>query len=488
MRSFNIGLIARNLCFLLLFEAAFMVIPLLTALINGEAGAARAFAIGALTTLAVGFGGYRFIRPARNDMSKYDSVLLTALVWIVFSLFGQIPYQLAPSTRLGFSAAFFEAMSGFTTTGASLIESTDQLSHAIHVWRCLSQWIGGLGIIILTLALVPTLNSSGGMQMFNAEQNRIGQEKIGARISTTARRLWGVYMLLTLILFGLLCIGPMSTFEAACYAFSTMSTGGFATSSQGINAYASVYVKLIITLFMFLGGVNFAMVYRAAIGQTRAVVRNEAFLTFCKAIGLATALFIVCILLQGAFANWQNLLIDPLFQVVSLMTSTGFILTPFDSWGNTVMALALILIFIGGCAGSTSGGAKIDRVVYLLKFLKNETKRTMRPKAVLPVRISSRVISASQVNEVVAFLCLYVLLTLAGSLLLCLCNIPVEQAFVASLAAMGNASLSIADSAMGCDYLALGHTAHYVLAALMLIGRLEIFTILVLFSRTFWRR
>lgn len=489
MRSFNLALITRILCFLLLFEAAFMVVPLLVAIINHETGAIRAFGISTALTLTVGVAGYRLIRPARNDMSKYDSVLLTAMVWIVFSAFGLLPYMLAPSTRLDFSSAFFEAMSAFTTTGASLIESTDSLSYAVHIWRCLSQWIGGLGIIIFTLALVPMLNSSGGMQMFNAEQNRIGQEKIGARISTTSRRIWGVYLLLTLLLFGLLCLGPMSAFEAACHSFSTMSTGGFSTSSDGINSFSSLYVKIVITIFMFLGGVNFAMVYRAATGQPRTVLHNEAFLTYCKVIAGATVLFVGARLLQGSWTGWQSLTIDPLFQVVSFITSTGFILTQFDSWGPTVMAISLVLIFVGGCAGSTSGGAKIDRVVYLLKFLKNEIKRTMRPKAVLPVRISSRIIPSTQVNEVVAFLCLYVLISLIGALLLSLSGVPVGRAFVVAMAAMGNASLSLSDSsAIGCDYLALSHTAHYILAALMLIGRLEIFTIIVLFTRTFWKR
>lgn len=488
MRRLNFALIAKTLCGLLFFEAAFMLVPLVVALCSGEAGAARAFAIGLGVTLGCALGGFYLIRPARTEMSKYDSVLLTALVWIVFSFFGLIPYMLAPTTHLDFSAAFFEAMSGFTTTGASLVESTDQLSHAIHIWRCLSQWIGGLGIILFTLALVPMLNSAGGMQMFSAEQNRIGQEKIGARISTTSRRIWGVYILLTLGLFGLLCLGPMSVFEAACHSLSTMSTGGFSTSSDGVNAFPSVYVKIILTLFMFLGGVNFAMVYRAATGQASAVIHNEAFLTYCRAIGLATALFIAGILYQGAYTGWESVTIDPLFQVVSFLTSTGFILAPFDHWGITVMAMALILIFIGGCAGSTSGGAKIDRVVYLFKFLKNEIQRTMRPRAVLPVRVSNRVISASQVNEVVAFLCLYIILALAGAIALSLCQIPIEQAFVASLSAMGNNSLSIADTTLGVDYLAMTPVARYVLASLMLIGRLEIFTVIVLFTRNFWRR
>lgn len=488
MRRLNYAIIGRTLCSLLLFEAVFMLVPLCVAWSHAEYGAMRAFGIAAAITAAVGLGGHFGIRPARRDLSKYDGVLLTTLVWVVFSLFGLMPYMLAPTTRMTFSEAFFEAMSGFTTTGASLVPSTDSLSHAIHMWHCLSEWIGGLGIIIFTLALVPMLNSSGGLQMFNAEQSKIAQEKVSPRISATARRIWGVYILLTVILFALLYAGPMSAFEAACHAFATMSTGGFSTSSVGINNFPSVYVKVVITLFMFLGGVNFALVYRASTGQPRAVVRNEAFVTYCRVILAATVVFSIGIMLNNAYTGWQSVTIDPLFQVVSLITSTGFMLDSFDSWGPTIVAVSLILMFTGGCAGSTSGGAKIDRIVYLLKFLKNSVKRTLRPNAVLPVRVSNRVIPMAQVNLVVAFLCLYTMLTMCGALLLSVCGIPVGDAFVSALGAMSNASLSTADSIMGCDYLALTPAAHYILAALMLTGRLEIYSVLVLLSSTFWRR
>jgi len=488
MRRLNFAMIGKTLCSLLLFEAAFMLLPLFVAMAYGETGAIRAFGIGIAVTLSVGLAGHFGIRPLHRDLSKYDSVLLTTLVWIVFSFFGLIPYMLAPTTRMPFSAAFFEAMSGFTTTGASLVPSTDDLSHAIHMWHCLSEWIGGLGIIIFTLALMPMLNSAGGVQMFHAEQNKIALEKVSPRISATARRIWGVYILLTAILFVLLCIGPMSPFESACHAFATMSTGGFSTSSMGINSFATVYVKIVITLFMFLGGINFALIYRASTGRTRAVIHNEALITYCRVILAATVIFIIGILLNGAYTGWQSISIDPLFQVVSLITSTGFIINDFDAWGPTIAAIAILLMFAGGCAGSTSGGAKIDRIVYLLKFLKNSIQRTLRPNAVLPVRVSNRVIPSGQVGMVVAFICLYALLTSGGSLLLSICGIPVGDSFVAALGAMSNASLSAADSTLGCDYLALNSAAHYILAALMLIGRLEIYSVLVLFSPSFWRR
>lgn len=485
--NLNWAAVMRILGILVLFEAGFMLVPTLVAIIANEPGAARAFGISAAVAASCGALAYWRIRPRSRDMGRRESALLTASVWVVFSLFGQIPYMLAPSTHLSFSAAFFEAMSGFTTTGASLVESTDNLSYAVHIWRCLSQWIGGLGIIIFTLALVPMLNSAGGMQMFNAEQNKIAGDKIRPRISSTARRLWVVYGLLTLCLFLLLWAGPMTPFEAACHAMSTMSTGGFSTSSEGINIFNSVYVKVVITLFMFLGGVNFALVYRASTGQSRAVIGNETFITYYRLILTATVLFIVGIFLNGAYRGWESVTIDPLFQVVSLVTSTGFMLSDFKLWGQSVLYIGLLLMLVGGCAGSTSGGAKIDRVVYLLKYLKNEIKRTLRPNSVVAVRVSGRTIPMERINNVVAFLCIYVLLIIAGGLALTFVGIPMDESFISAFGAIGNNSLSTADSIAGCNYLQLNAAAQYILSFLMLTGRLEIFTILILFSPSFWR-
>lgn len=488
MRRLNVALIARTLCSLLMFEAAFMVVPIIVAIYYHEVSALQAFSVSALITLLVGLIGHLVINPQVRELSKYDGVMLTTLIWIVFSLFGMLPYILAPTTCMTLSEGFFEAMSGFTTTGASLTVSLDRLSHAIHIWHCLSEWIGGLGIIIFTVALVPMLNSSGGIQMFNAEQAKISQEKVSPRISTTARSIWMVYIMLTAILFGLLCLGPMSAFEAACHSFATVSTGGFSTTSSGINAFPSVYVKVIICLFMFLGGVNFALVYRAMTGKPRLVAKNDTFKTYCKVILGFTLIFIIGILANGAYTGWQSVTIDPLFQVVSFITSTGYMLTGFNSWGPTVFILALILMFMGGCAGSTSGGAKIDRIVYMLKDMRNSIKTSLRPNAVLPVRVNGRVVPARQVSVAVAFLLIYVMVTLGGTTLLSFCGIPVNEAFVSALGAMGNNSLSISDSAMGCDYMALNPPARIILSLLMLTGRLEIYSVLMVFTPYFWRR
>ena len=225
------------------------------------------------------------------------------------------------------------------------------------------------------------LNHSGGMQMFNAEATGITHDKIRPRISSTAKQMWGIYTCLTVLLFLLLWAGPMDAFDAACHAMATMSTGGFSTSSSGINAWPGTYVKVILTVFMFLGGVNFALIYKAMHGQMHALRDNDTFRTYLRVIALSTAVFIVCIVVNGAFIEWSNVTIDPLFQVVSSITSTGYSLSAFNYWGVAVVALSFILMFSGGCAGSTSGGVKVDRLVCLMKFLHNEVKRLLRPNS-----------------------------------------------------------------------------------------------------------
>jgi len=448
-RKINYPMVVRVTGFLLLIEAAFMLAPAVTAMICGENGAMRAFGISTAITAAAGAVFCR-IRPTHTDMGRREGFLLTASIWVVFSLFGMIPYMLAPTTRLDLSAAFFEAMSGFTTTGVSLVEHTDQLSRTINVWRCMSQWLGGMGIIIFTLAVIPMLNHSGGMQMFNAEATGITHDKIRPRISSTAKQMWGIYTCLTVLLFLLLWAGPMDAFDAACHAMAT------------------------------------ALIYKAMHGQMHALRDNDTFRTYLRVIALSTAVFIVCIVVNGAFIEWSNVTIDPLFQVVSSITSTGYSLSAFNYWGVAVVALSFILMFSGGCAGSTSGGVKVDRLVCLMKFLHNEVKRLLRPNSVTAVRVNSRTVPAHAVNKVVAFVCIYTLVIVLGGLLLTVLNVPMHTAFYSVFSCVSNAGFEV--EVTEGTFSLIPPAGRWILAAAMLIGRLEIFTVLVLCTRSFWRR
>lgn len=487
MHLVNLRMIIRVMGWLLCFESVFMLIPMSVSYFLHEPDW-KAFGIGAAATLLSGMAAWRYSRPHSPHLGKRDGFLLTAMVWVVFSFFGLIPFMLC-SHPLSFSDAFFEAMSGFTTTGASVITSVDSMSRGVHLWRALMQWVGGMGIILFTLALIPSLNHSGGMQMFNAEVTGITHDKIRPRISQTAIKLWEVYIFLTILLIILLWLGPMDLFDSVCHAFGAISTGGYSSSSAGIGEWHnSVYIKCVLIVFMFLGGVNFGLIYRALHGNFKALRCNDVFRTYINVIFGMLVLFSITIYVRGEHQNWQSLTIDPLFQIVSTMTSTGFTVTNFEAWGPFALSLTFAMMFMGACAGSTSGGAKIDRILFLFKNARNELYRCLYPNSILAVKVNGRVVSSDLVSKVIAFLCIYMLLIVAGGIVLTAMGVPLVDACFSSFSCLSNTGLGAGVTGYGAGYETLPDTAKWVLSALMLIGRLEIFTVLVLLTPSFWKR
>lgn len=484
IRLINYRSVIRLLAYLLLFEALFMLIPFGVCIGYGESDY-YAFGIGVITTLLASTAILTGVKAGRKDLGKREGYLLTFLVWIVFSLFGMIPFMVS-KLSLGFTDAFCETMSGFTTTGCSVFGDIEILSHGMHMWRCLMQWVGGLGIMIFTLAVLPMLNSSGGMQMMNAELPGITKEKLSPRVSQTAKRLWLVYLLLTCLLACLLCFGPMDIFDGICHALSTMSTGGFSTRNESIGAWDSWYIRLVILVFMFIGGVNFALIYRASIGKIKASWHDEIFRVYVKAIIVITVLLIIGYIVNCHPAWSANVIVDPLFQVVSTISSTGFSVTNYQSWGSFVFPVVLVLMFVGASAGSTSGGCKLDRVVFLLKNCRNEINKCIHSNRVFSVSINGRVQSPELVSKVISFLWLYLGLILGGGMILVLLGMPISDSLFASLSCVGNTGLGAGVTAE--SFVGVPTAGKWVLSFLMLIGRLEIFTVLVLLSRGFWRK
>lgn len=483
-RHVNILMVLRVMGWLLMIESLFMFMPLVTSLMYCE-GDVRAFLIAICITLFSGLTLTFGLKPRVPDMGKREGFLLTALVWIVFPAFGMIPFLLC-ETPMSVSDAFFESMSGFTTTGASALPSVKGLSHGIMMWRCLIQWIGGMGIILFTLAVIPMLNHSGGMQMFNAEVTGITHEKIRPRVSETAKGLWGIYILLTVALTLLLWAGPMDFYESLCNSFSTLSTGGFSTSDSTIGDYGSLYLKIVLAIFMFFGGTNFTLMYKASRGNWKSLWENEVFRTYLKIIGIIYVVFVVMIVINGQVNDIESVTIDPIFQIVSTMTSTGLVACDYAEWGTLVAALMLVLMFFGACAGSTSGGAKIDRMLCLLKNTRNEIYRSLHPNAIMSVRINGRVVNSEVVNKVIAFLCLYAMIIIAGAVSLTSIGIPVTDAFSTTFSCISNTSMGVG----GYDpaFALVPDAGKWILSAIMLVGRLEIFTVLVIFTRGFWSR
>lgn len=483
----NIPVLLRIMGLLLIIEAIFLLVPLATCLIYGESDW-RAFLLTFAITLATGSVMAFAIQPSSPSMGKREGFLLTAMVWVFFSTFGMLPFMLMSEQPLSVSDAFFEAMSGFTTTGASIMTSISHLSHGAVIWRALMQWIGGMGIILFTLAVIPMLNHSGGMQMFNAEVTGITHDKLRPRISQTAKSLWLIYFTLTAILFILLYLGPMEEFDAVCYAFSIMSTGGFATSDEGLGLWRSDYIEAVATFFMFIGGVSFTLIYRAVHRDFKAVWHNDVFRYYLGIIAFCYVVFATTICINGQVTSIKSVTLDPLFQIVSMISSTGFEVPEFGSWGTFILSMVIVLMFFGACAGSTSGGAKIDRMIYMLQNCRNEIVRCVYPNNILTVRVNGKVIPHEIVSKVIAFLCLYVLIILTGGIILTAMGLPLIDAFFSTFTCISNTGLSAGVTGYGSTFSIIPDAGKWVLATIMLIGRLELFTVLLLFTPAFWRK
>ena len=483
----NFRMLLQVVGWLLMVEAVFLIVPTITAVAYGEETWFGFLATTVLTG-AVGLNLALRIDPTNRHMGKREGFLLTAGVWVIFSFFGLIPFMFG-NNHMTVTDAFFEAMSGFTTTGATVFPLDVKLGHGIHIWRAMMQWIGGMGIILFTLALLPMLNSSGGMQMFNAEVTGITHDKIRPRVSQTAKSLWLVYIILTLIMIGLLWLGPMDLFQAICHAFGTLSTGGYSCEPEGIGLWGdSMYIKLVVMIFMLIGGINFGLIYKCSRGNFKALKTNNVFVAYAGIIGVATVLFIIGLAVSGQWSSVNTPFVDSLFQVISTITSTGFTLVDISAWGPFVIGLTFVLMFCGGCAGSTSGGAKVDRIVVLIKNSRNELYKALYPYNIYSVKLNGRVVDPELVNKVVAFLCFYVMLFVVGGIMLSLCGMQVVDAFFSAFSCISNTGLDAGVTGYGTDYVGAPDICKWILAALMLIGRLEIYTILILLTPAFWQR
>ncbi|MCM1005254.1 MAG: TrkH family potassium uptake protein [Prevotella sp.] len=480
----NIVMLLRVMGWLLLVEAGFMLIPLVTAFCFGETPVP--FITGVGITVSAGLV-MMSLKPRSRDMGKREAVLLTAMVWVIFSLFGLIPFSLG-KPYLDFTDAFFETMSGFTTTGLSIMPSLDEVPRSIIIWRCVMQWIGGLGIILFTLAIIPMLNYQGGMQMFNAEVSGITRSKLRPRVSSTAKSMWAVYFCITGAAIGLLSLTEMDIFNAICYGLTTVSTGGCATTNAGIGAWNTPWIKIIVTFFMFLGGVNFGLLVQAAGGRIKPIVQNTAFRWYCGFIVIATGVMSLSIYVSNLGDTLDDFTLDPLFQAVSIISSTGLTESDFASWGGPAISLLVFMMFVGACAGSTCGGVKIDRFVICMKNIKNEFYRMMHPNAVLTVRMNGKGTSGQMVEKAIMFLIIYVIVIGVGGTLLVFMDIPMEDAYFSTLESISNTGISVSLEGIPTDYAAYPLGAKWVLSSVMLTGRLELYTILLLLTKTFWKK
>lgn len=481
----NFRMLLRVIGWLLNIEALFMLAPTIVGFCYHEHSGLK-FLICMVITGGCG-SGMVSLKPKSREMGKREAIMLTGLTWVILSLFGMLPFLLC-GTHLSITDAFFETMSGFTTTGASVLDSLVGVPHSILLWRCVVQWIGGLGILLFTLAVLPMLNYQGGMQLFNAEVTGITHDKLRPRVSYTAQSLWGVYIMLTLICIGLLCFSELNVFDAICYGLSTISTGGFSNQDLSVSEIGDLYVKIVLMCFMFMGGVNFSLLYKLVTGKIREAFRNEIIRWYIIIIFFFAAILALNVLTTGLMNSYEDVTIDPLFQAVSILSSTGLTEPDFYDWGPIPIVLLIIMMIMGACAGSTSGGAKIDRFVILFKFIKNEFHKLMHPNAITTVTLNGKGTPSAVLMKTLAFLFLYLAVIIIGGTVLVTIGIPLKDSFFISLSAVSNTGLGTDITGLNGNFALLPDIAKWFVSFLMLVGRLELFTILILFFPSFWRK
>lgn len=485
MPKINFRVILKFIGLLLCLEAAFMLIPYLVALIYDE-GDAMSFLLSILITAGTGGLLFYFTRNDRNEVGKRESYLIVTSIWFFFTLFGMLPFCLMPNP-LSIADAFFETVSGLTTTGASIVPDVEALPHGILFWRSFTQFIGGMGIILLTIAILPILNHQGGLILFNSEVTGISHEKLKPKIGETSKKLWSVYVSLITTLTLLLCLGPMTPFDAICHAFGAMATGGFSTKQASLNHWDSAYVDYVITIFTFIAGINFALVYRAITGDVKRLFSNEETRWYTFIVVGATLVVTAGLYVTGQNSSLEETLRVSLAQVVTVITSTGYTIGDYVAWGPFFTTVFLLLMFFGACAGSTCGGAKIDRLVVLAKNTRNEFYRVIHPNAILPVRVNGKAISHEVVSKILAFILVYVMVLIAGSTILTALGLSIEEAFGSTLSCLSNIGPGAGATGPTGNYAFIPDVGKWLLSFIMLIGRLELFTVLILFTRYFWK-
>ena len=457
--------------------------------------AALSFVIGGIT---LSIGKWK-ARHASEDQGKYfsraDSFMVVTLTWVLFSLIGMIPYMLLAGMSI--DDAMFEAMSGFTTTGASVISDVDGLSQGLKFWRCITQWMGGLGIVVFTFALVPT-GEMRNNKIFSAETSGIGMDKLSPKIATTARRLMMIYLVLTIICGLFYYAGPMNAFDAICHSFTTTATGGFSTHTASIAYYNSPYIEYVASVFMFLSSLNFGMFYYAIIRRWDIIRSNEELNVFVKIV--LTAVVVFLLLFNFASHTSENLHTLPvgfeeqfrsaLFHVTSTISSTGYAATKFDyvAWGDMYLMPTLILMIIGSCAGSTAGGIKVVRFVVAMKAIQNEFIKQLHPRAVLSVNLGGRVLDNDRMRRTLCYVIIYMALVMAGIIIMSYMGIDIVTALGSSITALSNIGPGAGLTGPANNFSEIHSVAKWLMSFYMLVGRLEIYTVLFLFMPSFYKK
>ena len=481
----NKNAIVKILCAVMALVGLSMLLPLFVSLYYREFRVAHCFGVCAVPVILLGLLGIKILPKQDNSILRMrDGFFIVASTWIVMSLIGCIPFVISGAIPR-FADAFFETVSGFTTTGSSILSEIQSLPKGILFWRSFTHWLGGMGVLVLTIALLPMLGI-GGQKIMRAETTGPTMDKISFTINSGARGLYIVYAAMTLVEIVLLMLCGLDLFDASTHAFGTMGTGGFSTYNASIGAFQNLPAEIVITVFMVLAGVNFNLYYSAVAGKSFAPFKDPEFKTYI-AIVIGAMVFITAMLtVHKTYSGFGESLRMSSFTVGSIISSTGYAITDFEVWPEVCKLSVLILMFIGGCGGSTAGGLKVIRCMVLVKLIRMNVKKRLSPRTVTAVKVGGKAVSEDTLNGIVAHIGLYALLCVFGTFIISLTGVDNITSFTSIVTCLSN---------IGPGFGMIGPTENfgfysdfikYLLSIYMIAGRLEMFTIVILFTRDFW--
>ncbi|MEN8149998.1 MAG: potassium transporter TrkG [Planctomycetota bacterium] len=478
----NFRLTLFVLGWLLVFMGVVLLFPILFSLWFGD-GEVMNFLASAVLTAGAGYGMTRWFRSDRR-MTIREGFGIVTFGWLAFAIFGALPYLFGDVLSNPIDA-FFESMSGFSTTGSTVITDLEPVPESILVWRSLTQWLGGMGIIVLSLAILPVLGV-GGMQLFEAEVPGPTADRLRPRIQDTAKLLWGVYFFITALEAVFLMFGGMNFYEAVCHSLTTMATGGFSTENASIGAWDSTYIHVVITCFMFLAGVNFSLHFHCLRGSPKSYLKSEEFRFYVGLIAAAVlALFLFnLVVYDRAGTNLR----DSTFNAVSLMTTTGYGTADYEGWPIVSQYMLITLMFVGGCAGSTGGGMKVVRVMLLLKHSVLQVTKLIHPKQVRFLKMDHKPVGDDVIQSILGFFALYIGLFLFASLAMAAFGVDLVTSGASVIACLSNIGPGLGDVGPTDNFAGLPGAGKVLLTFCMLFGRLELFTVMVVFVPAFWRK
>ncbi len=475
------------LSLLVAIVAMFMLAPIMVGIYFRELSSVYPFIYVLVAALAGALILYVLTRSNREFMfTTRDGFMLVSLSWIVVSAIGAVPFVLTGAVPT-YTDAFFETMSGFTTTGASILTAIEGLPQSVLFWRSLTHWLGGMGIVVLVVAILPLIGI-GGMPLIQAESPGPRVDKIVPKVRETAKILWIIYIGLSALETILLMLGGMNLIDALAHTFGTMATGGFSTKNASVGHYGSPYIQIVITVFMVLAGVNFGLYFILLKGDFRTIWKNTEFRVYIAIFFAASLLIALNLRIDNVYDSISASLRYAGFQAASILTTTGFATADFDLWPAFSKAVLFTLMFIGGCSGSTGGGMKVIRITAFYKLAKNEMKHLLNPRGVHVIRINGEPVKKDMIYTITGFIFLYMLLLLIITLAVTLSGVDLLSSFSTSLVTLGNIGPGFAKIGPTMNYQFMAPWVKWVLSAAMMIGRLEVYTVLVIFIPYYWKK